>query len=324
MPQLFNACEYLLDRRLAEGDGPRTALTGAAGDVSYAALHDQVRRTATALRTLGLQPEQRVLMLMADSPQFVVVYLAAMRMGAVPVPVSTMLKADGVAELLRDSRARFLAVTREFAATAVAAAAAAPELTAMLADEALTGATLTGENQPGSPVPVHLLSALAAGPPDDAVYPTTADSPAFWLYTSGTTGQPKAAMHRHGAIKVVCETYGLQVLGIRPGDRCLSAAKAFFAYGLGNSLLFPLSVGASAVLRRPRPVPAPSRTRPRNTARPCSSPGRRSSPTCSRPDWPRTRWPGCGWPPRRGRRCPRRCTSGGPRTSAWTSWTASA
>ena len=259
MPQLFNACEYLLDRRLAEGDGPRTALTGVAGDVSYAALHDQVRRTAASLRALGLQPEQRVLMLMADSPQFVVVYLAAMRMGAIPVPVSTMLKADGVAELLQDSRARFLAVTREFAATAAAAAAQAPELAGILADEALagegpSGETLTGENQPGSPVPVHLLGTLAAGPPDDEVYPTTADSPAFWLYTSGTTGQPKAAMHRHGAIQVVCETYGVQVLGIRPGDRCLSAAKAFFAYGLGNSLLFPLSVGAAAVLE-----PAPSR-----------------------------------------------------------------
>jgi benzoate-CoA ligase family protein len=264
MPQLFNACEYLLDRRLDEGDGSRTAVTGVAGDLSYAVLHDQVRRTAASLRALGLQPEQRVLMLMADSPQFVVVYLAAMRMGAIPVPVSTMLKADGVAELLQDSRARFLAVTREFAATAAAAAAQAPELTGILADDpltggtltggTLTGGTLTGGNQPGSRVPVHLLGALAAGPPDDRVYPTTADSPAFWLYTSGTTGQPKAAMHRHGAIKVVCETYGVQVLGIRPGDRCLSAAKAFFAYGLGNSLLFPLSVGACAVLE-----PAPSR-----------------------------------------------------------------
>jgi benzoate-CoA ligase family protein len=238
MPQLFNACEYLLDRRLAAGDGPRTALAGPAGDVSYAALHDQVRRMSASLRKIGLQPEQRVLMLMADSPQFVVVYLAAMRMGAIPVPVSTMLKADGVAELLTDSRARFLAVTREFAATAVAAAAQAPELAGLLADEV----------QPASPVPVHLLSGLAAGPPDDAVYPTTADSPAFWLYTSGTTGRPKAAMHRHASIQVVCETYGTQVLGIRSGDRCLSAAKAFFAYGLGNSLLFPLSVGASAVL----------------------------------------------------------------------------
>src|ERR1039458_4445209 len=156
MPQLFNACEYLLDRRLAAGDGPRTALTGAAGDVSCSALHDQVRRTATSLRKIGLQPEQRVLMLMADSPQFVVMYLAAMRMGAIPVPVSTRSRAEGVAELLQDSRARYLAVTREFAATAVAAAAEAPELSGVLADEV----------PEGSPLPVHLLADLAAGPAD--------------------------------------------------------------------------------------------------------------------------------------------------------------
>jgi benzoate-CoA ligase family protein len=257
MAELFNACEYLLDRRLAAGDGQRTALTGVAGDLTYAQLHDQVCRTAAALRSLGLQPEQRVLMLMADTPQFVVVYLAAMRMGAVPVPVSTMLHADGVAELLRDSRARLLASTREFADTAVRAAADAPELAAILADGVPGGAAeggTAGAAAGGAPVPVHLLDALAAGPSDDAVYPTTADSPAFWLYTSGTTGMPKAAMHRHESVRVVCETYGAQVLGIRPDDRCLSAAKAFFAYGLGNSLLFPFSAGASSVLE-----PAPSR-----------------------------------------------------------------
>jgi benzoate-CoA ligase family protein len=246
--QLFNACEYLLDRRLEAGDAPRTALTGSAGDLSYAGLHDQVCRTAAGLRDLGLQPEQRVLMLMADSPQFVVVYLAALRMGAIPVPVSTMLHADGVAELLRDSRARFLAVTHEFGPVAVGAAAAAPELAGILADIALA-------DGPGSaPVPVHRLGELASGPADETVYPTGPDSPAFWLYTSGTTGTAKAAMHRQAAIQVVCETYGTQVLGIRPEDRCLSAAKAFFAYGLGNSLLFPLSVGATAVLE-----PSPSR-----------------------------------------------------------------
>jgi benzoate-CoA ligase family protein len=244
MAQLFNACEFLLDRRLAAGDGSRTALTGPAGDLSYAQLHGRVCRTAAALRATGLQPEQRVLMLMADSPEFVVVYLAAMRMGAIPVPVSTMLHADEVAELLRDSRARFLAVTPEFSPAAVQAAASAPELAGILADHAPAGA----------PVPVHLLDALAAGPPDETVYPTGPDSPAFWLYTSGTTGMPKAAMHRHAAIQVVCETYGAQVLGIRRDDRCLSAAKAFFAYGLGNSLLFPFAVGASSVLE-----PAPSR-----------------------------------------------------------------
>jgi acyl-coenzyme A synthetase/AMP-(fatty) acid ligase len=244
MTQSFNACEYLLDRRLAAGDGARLALTGPAGPLTYAQLHDRVCRTAEGLRAIGLQPEQRVLMLMADTPGFVTVYLAAMRAGAIPVPVSTMLRPDGVAELLNDSRARFLAVTRDFSGAAAEAAAAAPELAGILADDAIEEA----------PVPVHLLADLAAAPPAAAMDPTTADSPAFWLYTSGTTGRAKAAMHRHGAIPVVCEAYGTQVLGIRPGDRCLSSAKAFFAYGLGNSVLFPLSAGAAAVLE-----PAPSR-----------------------------------------------------------------
>ncbi len=247
MAQLLNACEYLLDRRLAAGDGARTALTGAAGELSYARLHDRVCRVAAGLRAVGLQPEQRVLMLMSDSPEFVFVYLAAMRIGAIPVPVSTMLRPDGVADLLRDSRARLLAASAEFANTAVQAAAAAPELAGIVAGGAVAGA----------PVPAHQLDDLLAGAADGAVYATSPDSPAFWLYTSGTTGLPKAAMHRHGSIPVVCETYAAQVLGIQPDDRCLSAAKAFFAYGLGNSVLFPLSVGASAVLE-----PAPSRPQP--------------------------------------------------------------
>jgi benzoate-CoA ligase len=247
MAELFNACEYLLDRRLAAGDGDRLALTGPAGDLSYAGLWDRVRRTAAGLRAAGVQPEQRILMVMADSPAFAVVYLAAMRVGAVPVPVSTMLRPDGIAELLRDSRARFVAVTSEFAAAAESAAAAAPELAAILSDTPLAGAR--------SPVPAYLLDDLAASAPDDFVYDSAPDSPAFWLYTSGTTGTPKGAMHRHGSVPVVCETYGRQVLGIRPDDRCLSAAKAFFAYGLGNSLLFPLSAGAASVLLPPASRP---------------------------------------------------------------------
>jgi benzoate-CoA ligase family protein len=244
MEQLFNACEYLLDRRLAAGDGQRIALVGPHGEFSYAQLHDRVCRTAAGLRSIGVQPEQRILMVMSDSPAFVTLYLAAMRVGAIPVPVSTMLRADGIAELLRDSRARFLAITSEFAAAAESAAASAPELAAILADIPISAGRR----------PVHLLDDLAASEPDESVYDTTADSPAFWLYTSGTTGTPKAAMHRHGSVRVVCETYGRQVLGITAADRCLSAAKAFFAYGLGNSVLFPLSVGAACVL-----LPSPSR-----------------------------------------------------------------
>ena len=240
---LFNACEYLLDRRVAAGDGPRVALAGPAGEVTYGDLLDRVCRTARGLREIGVRPEQRVLMIMADSPHFVVVYLAAMRVGAIPVPVSTMLHADGIAELLHDSRARFLAVSHEFVAAAGAAAATAPELAGILADAPLEAS-----------IPVHQLDDLAAAGRDELVYDTSPDSPAFWLYTSGTTGTPKGAMHRHASIEVVCETYGKQVLGIQPDDRCLSAAKAFFAYGLGNSVLFPMSVGAAAVL-----IPSPAK-----------------------------------------------------------------
>src|SRR6185312_11611712 len=223
----FNAAAYLLDRHVDADDGGRLALTGERGDVTYQELHDRVRRAAAGLRAAGLQPEQRLMMVMADSPDFVTVYLAAMRIGAVPVPVSTMVRPDALSEILRDSRARFMMTTPEYASLA----------------ESASSAELRG-----------ILNLDELGGDDDSVYPTTEDSPAFWLYTSGTTGKPKGAMHRHGSIRVVCETYASQVLGIRRDDRCLSAAKAFFAYGLGNSLLFPLSVGAAAVLE-----PAPSR-----------------------------------------------------------------
>jgi benzoate-CoA ligase family protein len=235
---LFNACEYLLDRRIDAGDGQRLAITGAGGELTYGELHDRVLRTAAGLRSIGLEPEQRVLLFMADSPEFVVMYLAAMRIGAVPVPVSTMVHADGLAELLQDSRARMLAVTAPFDEVVGAALRSSPEVRCVITARASIDTTL----------PVHSIDELATGEPDPAVYPTTADSPAFWLYTSGTTGSPKAAMHRHGSIQVVCETYGLQVLGITADDRCLSAAKAFFAYGLGNSVLFPLAAGAATVL----------------------------------------------------------------------------
>ncbi|MEP7021142.1 MAG: benzoate-CoA ligase family protein [Pseudonocardiales bacterium] len=244
--ELFNACAYLLDRRVAAGDGDRLAVTGVGGDLSYGAMLYRVQRTATVLSELGLQPEQRLMMCMADSPEFVNLYLAAMRIGAIPVPVSTMQGADGLAELLRDSRARLLALSPEFAHLAREAVGDAPQLRGVIAAHGADVGPLG--------VDVHDLDGLAtAAAPRYEVYPTTADSPAFWLYTSGTTGKSKAAMHRHGSVQVVCETYGTQVLGIRREDRCLSAAKAFFAYGLGNSVLFPLSVGACAVLE---PAPA--------------------------------------------------------------------
>jgi len=244
----FNVCDYLLDRHIRAGRGDRLALTGIAGDVSYAELAERVGHAARGLRGLGLQAEQRVVMVMADSPEFVIVYLAAMRIGAVPVPISTMLRADGIAEIVADSRARIVGVSAQYL-DLVAGALGSPGTEEVMAvvtdDDAEAGAPVAGRT-------TVTLSQLPGAPGES--YPTTADSPAFWLYTSGTTGTPKGAMHRHGSVRVVCETYGARVLGITPDDRCLSAAKAFFAYGLGNSLLFPLSVGAAAVLE-----PSPSR-----------------------------------------------------------------
>jgi benzoate-CoA ligase family protein len=245
---LFNASDYLLDRHVRAGGGDRIALTGVAGELSYAELADRVRQAARGLRRLGLQADQRVVMVMADSPEFVITYLAAMRIGAVPVPISTMLRAADIAAILIDSRARVLALSDVYH-DVVASALAFPgvrEVIAVVTDHAARPERVAG-------LPACALGELPGDAPDD-VYPTTADSPAFWLYTSGTTGTPKGAMHRHGSVQVVCETYGTRVLGITADDRCLSAAKAFFAYGLGNSLLFPLSAGATAILE-----PAPSR-----------------------------------------------------------------
>jgi benzoate-CoA ligase family protein len=242
---VFNACVYLVDRHVEAGDGGRTAVTGPR-TLTYAELLTKVRRIAAGLRDLGVRPEERVMLFMADGPDMLALILGAMRMGAVPVPVSTMLTAADLAELLRDSRARVLAASAAFAATAEEAARSAPELATVL---------LTGDTPP-SGVPGGLLSSVIGDEDGGDPYPSSPDSSALWLYTSGTTGLPKAAVHRHASIRSVAETYGTQVLGIRPEDRCLSVPKLFFAYGIGNSCFFPLSAGATAVLEPERPTPA--------------------------------------------------------------------
>ena len=246
---MFNASTYLVDTHVESGDGGRTAVTGPGGTLTYAGLLDRVRRMASGLRGLGVRPEERVMIYMPDSPDMLALILGAMRIGAVPVPVSTMMTARDLAGVLRDSRARVLAAGAEFAAAAEEAAETAPDL-AVLA--------LTGETPPRAPAwaQSHLLAKIAESDGDGDPYPTSPDSSALWLYTSGTTGRPKGAIHRHASIRSVCETYGAQVLGIRPEDRCLSVPKLFFAYGIGNSCFFPLSAGASAVLEPARPTPA--------------------------------------------------------------------
>jgi benzoate-CoA ligase family protein len=246
---VFNAATYLVDRH----DGDRAAVRGSRS-LTYRELRDLSERVCAAFRALGLRRDDRVMFLMADDVEQLAGLLGAFRAGLVAVPVSTMLTGAELGKMLVDSGARLLVATHEFAAAAGAALAVAPEV---------EHAVLSGPGELHAPVGVSSRSwaefvALSNDAPAErrATAATTDDSWALWLYTSGTTGTPKAAMHRHANIRHVCETYGAQVLGIRPDDRCLSVAKLFFAYGIGNSAFFPLSVGATTILEPRRPTPA--------------------------------------------------------------------
>ncbi|MEU3337646.1 benzoate-CoA ligase family protein [Streptomyces sp. NPDC006668] len=235
MPELFNAADWLVDRQVDEGNGGRTAVVTPTRSLTYRELADEVRRSAAGLRALGVRPEERVLFCMADDVELFAGILAAFRIGAVAVPASTMLTGPELGRLVADCRSRVVLASEEFAPVVHTAVQDAPEV-----EHTLLGGDLGRLWRAGG---------------DEGPYPTWHDSPALWLYTSGTTGTPKAAMHRHDDIRLVAENYGQRVLGIGPEDRCLSVAKLFFAYGLGNSMFFPLSAGATAVLEPARPSP---------------------------------------------------------------------
>lgn len=248
MTEPFNAAVYLTDQRVRAGDGDRVAFHHPRGTTTYAELTDEIRKVAGGLAALGVRAEERVLLCMVDDIELAVGILATMYLGAVAVPASTMLTGRELAALVTDSRARVLLGSQEFAANVLTAAADAPDLHHVV---------LTGDTAPGVAGTTGLTwAALRDAEPLARPYPTWDESPALWLYTSGTTGTPKGAMHRHVDLRHVCETYGRQVLGVGADDVCLSAAKLFFAYGIGNSMFFPLSVGASAVLEPTRPNPA--------------------------------------------------------------------
>ncbi|MBK1786964.1 benzoate-CoA ligase family protein [Prauserella cavernicola] len=234
-PTTFNAAEYLVGRHVAAGDGARTAVVSNTRTLTYAELDEEVRRVAGGLHALGVRPEERVLMCMPDEVELATAILGALYLGAVAVPCSTMLTAGELGTLIADSRARIVLGSSDFGDRVPAAVEHAPDVETVV---------LTGD-----------WSRLRDAGQRARPYATWPDSPALWLYTSGTTGTPKAAMHRHSDIRFVAETYGSQVLGITRDDRCLSVAKLFFAYGIGNSLFFPLAVGATALLESARPTP---------------------------------------------------------------------
>lgn len=246
MHEEFNAGVWLIDRQIAEGRGDSTAIRQGGISVSYRELHGLVQRVSTGLRSLGVRPEERVAMVMLDTTEFVATFLGALRIGAIPVLTNPLLPGRDLGRIVADSRARLLVVSHERAASVPDLQAGAPEVATIIT----TGAEPLG----AGPTWDEFTSAAD----DAAPYATWRDSPGFWLCTSGTTGMPKLAMHTHGDIPDTIDTYATGVLGITEQDRFHSVGPMFHAYGLGNSLTFPLAVGATTILEPTRP-PTPAR-----------------------------------------------------------------
>lgn len=234
---------------LAALNAPRASKPAYIDDIrtlTYGELAERVARFAGALRQMGLRREERVLLLMHDSVDWPVAFLGALHAGVVPVAVNTLLTADDYAYIADHCRARAAIVSGALLDTLHAAMAKGPhEIEHMIV------ARPVGE----LPAHAHEFEGLLAAAPLAPAVRTLADEIAFWLYSSGSTGKPKGVVHTHGNLWHTVELYAKPVLGIREDDVVFSAAKLFFAYGLGNGLSFPLSVGATVVVMDERPTP---------------------------------------------------------------------
>lgn len=241
----FNFAAHLL--QLNEQRPDKIAFIDDRGSLSYGQLDERVRRFAAGLRAGGLKREERVLLLMQDCSDWPVAFLGAMYAGIVPVAVNTLLTADDYAYMLEHSRSQ----------AAIVSGALLPTLNAALTRADHEVQTVIVSNPGGSlhPGEIEFDSFVAAQGPLARAAATGADDPGFWLYSSGSTGRPKGAVHSHANPYWTAELYGRAVLGLNDEDVCFSAAKLFFAYGLGNALSFPMSVGATTLLMAERPTP---------------------------------------------------------------------
>ena len=244
IPRDYNAAHDLVERNLLAGRGSKTAYIDDKGRYSFAELGERVSRAANALTGLGLEMESRVMLALLDTIDFPSVFLGAIKAGVIPVPANTLLTTADYKFMLEDSRVRALIVSE----------ALLPAFAPLLGNvSTLKHVIVSGRDAHGH---LHLQQLMAAASTTCEPAPTKADDACFWLYSSGSTGTPKGAVHVHSSLIQTAELYAKPVLGIRETDVVFSAAKLFFAYGLGNALTFPLAVGATALLMAERPTPA--------------------------------------------------------------------
>jgi benzoate-CoA ligase len=241
IPERLNAATVFIDAHLAQGRGERIALRWRDRAISYAELAAKVNQTGNALRRLGVRGEERVLLVVLDSPAFVYSFWGALKIGAVPVPVNTALRAEDYAYLLDDSRATTLIVSAELW----------PTLAPMARTRSIPS-IIVGAAEPGG---LAFDECIESEAPELEPQATHRDDAALWLYSSGSTGMPKGAVHQHRNLVYCADTYAREVLAIGPDDVSLAAPRLFFAYGLGGGMNFALRVGATAALVSERPTP---------------------------------------------------------------------
>jgi len=239
----FNAAAFFVDRHVVEGRADRTAFRFAGRTLTYGELADRVARAAGALAECGLEIEQRALLALDDTPAFPAAFWGVAKLGAVAVPVNTLMTAEEYAFLLDDSRARVAIVEAAVAPRLLAARERCPWLRAVLA---------VGGRAAGA---LDFDDAVARAKPVTAAAATVREDVLYWGYTSGSTGKPKAAVHSHQDFLAAADLVGAGVFGIAPDDLIFSASKLYFAFGLGNALYFPARVGAGAVLVPERITP---------------------------------------------------------------------
>jgi benzoate-CoA ligase family protein len=232
----FNLTDQFVDRHIREGRAQKVAIRCGESLYTYGDLAADVNRAGNGLLRLGLQDEQRAMLLLPDCPEFVIAYFGVMKIGAIAVPTSTAARTADYDYFLRESKARILIVHSSLFAEL------AP---ALGAQHALRHVIVVGERRPGY---IHWNEWLAQNSSELDAATTTAEDVAFWLWTSGSTGRPKAAVHLHRDWICCCRNYAVDVLGIGPDDITFSSSKLFHAYGLGNGLMFPFYAGASTVL----------------------------------------------------------------------------